>query len=365
MDIIELFVNYFYKIFAFYIFIFNCSRNSAMPLELKSSKIIQNSINLNKELVVNVYNVGDVTDIIEKKVYQISPLEIGVAGTGGAIFFDANYNIKNQIFFKNRLGRVSIIDGNNTQYEFLNHGAWTIPNSLIDYKGTILWQNYRDDINDTGSGDIDSDGVLDFVVGYNGDGGVALYNHTGGLIWNKPDGNVWDVEIIDVNQDGISEIVHSNAEGLIVIRDSNGEIIKKFKSQSGYLSKFSLCKWPSLSDRKYIMCENNGFLWIIDYNEKTVVKYGLDYYGKYSSYNVFGTPIQFNNNLPIYFAAIVMYKTSWHRSMLYIFDSNKNIVYEELLPEISQSIVAFKINTTDRELLLVGGEGKVWQYSVE
>ena len=53
-------------------------------------------------------------------------------------------------------------------------------------------------VDDTAAGDVDGDGRLEFVVGFNGGGGVRLLDSTEKMRWRKPDGNVWHVEIADL-----------------------------------------------------------------------------------------------------------------------------------------------------------------------
>jgi hypothetical protein len=71
-------------------------------------------------------------------------------------------------------------------------------------------------------GDLDADGTMEFVVAWNGGGGVQLRNRAGEIIWKRRDANVWHVEIVDTDNDGKAEIVHSNASGHLVIRDQQG-----------------------------------------------------------------------------------------------------------------------------------------------
>jgi hypothetical protein len=49
-------------------------------------------------------------------------------------------------------------------------------------------------MNELVAGDLDGDGVLEFVVGYNGVAGVHLFDAAGERRWRLADGNVWHIE---------------------------------------------------------------------------------------------------------------------------------------------------------------------------
>ena len=53
------------------------------------------------------------------------------------------------------------------------------------------------------------------------------------------------------------------------------------------------------------------------------------------------------------------------RSVLYVFDQNGALVYQEVLPESCGSILAVSFDDSGSEGLLIGGEQEVWQYTFE
>jgi len=115
--------------------------------------------------------------------------------------------------FAQGAGFPQLIDRANGPPSYIDRGGggWQ-PGAFIDENGRLVWQPEIDSaMDDLTAGDLDGDGGLEFVVGYNGRGGVRCYDITGRPRWRKDDGNVWHVEIVDTDGDGQAEIVHSNA----------------------------------------------------------------------------------------------------------------------------------------------------------
>src|SRR6185295_3356852 len=103
-------------------------------------------------------------------------------------------------------------------------GGWQT-GAFIGEDGARLWQpDALQGMDDLAAGDVDGDGVPEFVVGYNGDGGIHLHDAAGKRRWREDDGNVWHVEVVDTDGDGRCEIVHSNAGGDLTVRDASGKV---------------------------------------------------------------------------------------------------------------------------------------------
>ncbi|MCC5786174.1 MAG: redoxin domain-containing protein [Phycisphaerales bacterium] len=80
-----------------------------------------------------------------------------------------------------------------------------------------------DGVNDVIAADITGDGVDELLVGYNGNGGLRLFDHQGNQLWRtRHIGNVWSVTAADISGDGVRRPVSTSAGGTVHIFDESG-----------------------------------------------------------------------------------------------------------------------------------------------
>jgi hypothetical protein len=195
-------------------------------------------------------------------------------------------------------------------------------------------------------------------VGHNGGGGVRLLDRSGQEQWRQPDSNVWHVEIVDTNGDGTPEIVHSNAAGQITVRDAAGRVLTR--AQPGtYFSDFSLCRWPTDDDPLRLLVADEGRSWLFDFKGATIKQLEAPNSDRHGTAR--GTLVSFEKGRPPCLAVLVEFD-NWDRAILYVYDGDGAIVYQEIISTACAALAAAPAGASEREVLLVGGRGTVWEY---
>ncbi len=193
-----------------------CSKFAAPPEPAEESRTIQVGAELfRRSIVVKDAILGGVTDIIRNPTKDDA---LGVAGLNGAVFIRPDGSTRSRLQFeeaKRRGGasRVQFVDADghhNWQYFDRGGHGWSDA-ALYDRDGQVIWTyGGETGLDDMAAGDLDGDGTLDFVAGYNGFTGIRRIDRNTKLVWKLFGGNIWHVEIADTEGDGKPKIVHTD-----------------------------------------------------------------------------------------------------------------------------------------------------------
>jgi hypothetical protein len=333
-----------------------------MPAALKTSGVRVGKGFLKQDVFLSNPGLGKVTDIVWGELDPKPGPELGIAGTDGAVFAGKNAGVKSSVNYGGNFDRVSIIDVEGDGVcEFINSGSWISKAALVNHDGAVVWRyGGSSGVDDMAAGDVDADGIKEFAVGFNGGGGVDLVGKDGKKRWNKSDGNVWHVEMVDTDHDGRDEIVHSNAGGEITIRDSMGDIVLSARP-GPYFSSFSLVRFPTRTSPLYLLQAEDDYTWLFDLEGKTFCKLPAPGCGDLG--DAFGTPVVLRKGKP--HLAVLVEFNNWNKSILYVYDPGGKLVYQEVIPEDCAAIAALALDDSGTEALLIGAPGKVLKYVAE
>lgn len=325
-----------------------------VPQELKSPKVIIGADSFSKTTYLAASDLGIVTDIEPRENHGLV-----VVGKSGAAVLTESGSVSRTIRFEACDSDVVVAPIG--RGAFLCRADLMGGPSLLDLEGNVLWSYKRDSLgivaDDTAAGELGPTHTKAFVVGMNGDGGIRLLTPEGKEVWRKPDGNVWHVEIAALDEKSGNVIVQSNAAGELTLRDESGNVISR-TSPEVYLSDFSLTSWHD-NQRNKMIAAKEGTFYILSMNGKTVAQLPAPE-SKTDTAEAKGTPVHFAEGAPFY-AGIVRYK-QWARTLLYIYDNQNHIVYDEVIDHECGALQTI-VEPNGSESLLLGCDGAVVKYS--
>lgn len=352
----------------------NSLKAQVAEIDLVEGVIVSNA-SVNKAVVIADDSLGNVTDI-KYTTHQNSNSSMVVAGTKGVVFINAQGNkIAPSVLFliNNQHTKIIDVDGDDKP-EYLDlGGAWQAV-SLSDSMGRPRWVYPAKDspigtaANSLSYGDLDSDGGYDFVVGMNAGDGLHILDQQGRQTLAEEDTNVWHVEVIDGLKDTAPIIIHSNADGDIVVRSNTGKYLRSLRT-STYVSKFSLVKWavePKGTHLIFGSLEDKNDFYVMKTTGEAIATFKVPSNpGRYGSVN--GAWFKGEDGQSQYFGLLVestVKNSTTDRlnfySTFYAYDIKQKLVYQEVFNEKCKYIGEDKIAPTHR--LLIGCNKKLLSY---
>ncbi len=311
---------------------------------------------LQKDTFFEKAELGTVTSITVGHLDPDPQAELVICGSAGAAFVTRNGDLRSFVRFEGGGGRTVPIDIENDGIcEFMNRRGGSQPVSLFDHQGHRLWQYNLNNWNVMAAGDLDGDGRLEFVVGNNG--GLHLLDEQGNLKRQHKSSDVFHVEVLDTDGDGRLEIVYTIL-GSIVIRDMAGKILRHLK---GDFAQFSLTRWPDAKGNCYIILVRPGRIQLLNFVGEVAAEFNVSQAARF----VRGTPVPFEGEESPFFAIVVALRRGDNRSILYLFNSKGDRIYQEVLLATEPTVAVIPSGKSNATTLLVGGDGgKVWQYTL-
>lgn len=339
-----------------------------------------------REVFVEDERLGWVSDIEEGELDPHPGEEIGVAGFSVALFVRADGTPIKCIDFAEKakrrwyqrlnpwlaepLGHKEMVDVDvDGICEFLRVHSLEAA-VLLDHQGNVVWstRGFSRAIDLAAYGDIDRDGKLEFAVSWGGT--VALVDSDGSVLWVR-EGNSHhsNLHIGDVNEDGNMEIVFTSFSTVAILDDKGNLIEKKRLTDVSLWPSSCITSFPQRGNGEYFLGTADSWV-LLSLDGDTVVK---RFEGGERAFEPVATPVRLRSDEDPYFAVCgsLPFKGNTFagfekvHASLQIFDPEHKLVYHEVIADANgQAIAAVSSGRPNEEVLLVGGTGVVWKYSV-
>lgn len=247
--------------------------------------------------------------------------------------------------------------------------------ALLDADGAVLWRT-EVDLGPLAAGDVDGDGELEFVG--RGDHGLTLLETDGTVQWQHEveGGPGSSVGMADANGDEVDEIIHlrieqEEARVEIIGRNAEGEVVHEAAREQGWFrggfaSNFSICPWPTADGAPHSLSPASKHILLGALDGETVLRGEAT--GTNIIDNVWGIPFHARAGDDPLLASIAI-SNKFEATYLRIHDAEGTLLFERATKltgddPIWFGLAAWQPPGEGREVLLVGGNGKVWKYEM-
>lgn len=359
----------------------------------------------NAHLARSIYNFSDI---------RVMGSEVVAVGEFGGFILGLDGNLKREVFFeplsekikagpyehttyRTNVGSLRIIRLDANRIGFLSFDALQGAR-VLDENGNQIWSHGKEDIDLSGLfsnsedrdakyeksthvleaavGDLDGDGVSEYVVARKSDG-IRAYDHAGNERWFQPDKFPSSrLEVVDLNGDGRGEVIEVGKR----VRDSQGKVLREMKGSDSAafvivpaMDGLGQLQFAGISNGElHFSGEDGGSIFKMpaplsiikkapekaEVPESSEMSYFDD--GDRVAYPQ-AVLVTLKSTEPRYLAVVAAF-IGLPRANLYIYNLTGRLVYHELLPEEAETITVLPADE-GTEQILVGGKDTIWLYS--
>jgi len=339
-----------------------CQTPDALRYDHWNPAIHTYELELKKSTFFADTEMKDVTDL--KYIRSESERHIRITGRAKSILLDADGSDIEHINFPGKNGRMMYVGKfPSSPIRYIDRGGGWQPVAVFDREGAPLWRHgpAGSAPNSLAAGDMDGDGEPEIIVVYNGSGGIARLDRNGEPVSMGSGKNLWHVELIDSDGDGVEEIVHSDVKGRLIVRSHDLSVLKVIDSDY-YIHDFTPVIWPVTATNASVLFRDRDTFVIMDFNG-SILFTSKEVNGHPWSSDIKAVWVHFEGEEFPHLAVMEGIRATWKRARLSIFSSSGILTYQEVIEGVIPALATIPANGNMREQrLLVGGPGTVWMY---
>jgi hypothetical protein len=347
---------------------FGCeASNGDLPEEM-SPGIRTGAALFDKLLFAQIGGIGNVSDIRWGELRTPGSSELAIAGNFGACFADRSGKTTPVVTFAvpkpgGFVVSASIVrpTGSNELFYFRRAGAAATYDSLVGAEGAEEWRTpYHPNASTFSNFSTDKGPEFAFSLP---DSSLETRDLSGKILRQIPTSQrVLAMAFADRDDSGGPQLLVDEAGTLVAYHTQGQMVFKRKPVVEGFFSDFRTVEWPPACAQCLIVSEDDKFRLIsLDGDRVMADLLPARYVAHPHSISVHldeGPPylailglLKYQGGQLVGFRAVY--------SQLFIFDSNRRLVYSEILPERAESLGLLPSPAGGRETLLVGAENKI------
>jgi hypothetical protein len=321
-----------------------------------------------KRLLLNLHNIGSITDILYGNNCGAEAIELGVAGNYGARFFSHSLQLKSSVDFDvpkpYPMYSVDIVPQSNSNPPmFYRHSSWSDYDSLLDAQGKELWRTPYSCLAGTRVTASDESSAFLCVQSMPNCCTLEARNVKGNAIWDTR--LSWVFNLAFLGPSATAPIVIDQSGSTLMGLNLQGQSVFSRRPVVSPLGGFSAVHWPGVCDQCLLVGGNGEFVVATPDGTKIVRHLTPAFY--VSETRSVAVRLKGKTARMLGVLGQMEYKNFGNLTfygVLFVFDSSGKQVYSEVFPENAEAIAAMPVHGHDEDVLLVGGKDKVWEYSV-
>jgi len=328
---------------------------------------------LEKRLFLSFHSVGNVTDIEYGELRTPGDVELGVAGNFGARFFSQSQHLQASVNFDvpkpyPRYSVDIVRQSHSNPLLFFRHSNWSEYDSLFDAYGKEVWRTPYGCLT-SALGDLNGDSSPEFLCVQDDPKccTIETRNVANKVVWNAP--VKWVFNVAFLGPGATPAIVFDqpgtgNGSPALAGLSSHGQLLFGRQPGVSLLGGFSAIRWPGVCEHCLLVGGDHEFSLVTPDGARVMMHLAPAFY--VSENRSVAVRLRENSASMLAVVGQMEYKSfgkATFHGVLFVFDSSGGLIYSEVFPEEAKAIAAIPTSNGNGDILLVGGENKVWEYS--